>query len=112
MKISMDKYRFYTSKNKVVAVSTYAGRPVRGIAKCDPDDVFSLEDGKKLAAARCNDRVAEKRLKRAQKKLAESTDALIMAQRQYEKMQKYVEDAQVSCAESAEYVEDLLNKLN
>ena len=112
MELSMDKYRFYTSKNKVVAVSTYAGRPVRGIAKCDPDDVFSLEDGKKLAAARCNDRVAEKRLKRAQKKFAEANEALTVAKRQYEKMKKYVEDAQVSCAESAEYVEDLLDKLN
>ena len=112
MELSMDKYRFYTSKNKVVAVSTYAGRPVRGVAKCDPIDAFSLEVGKELAAARCNDRVAEKRLKRAQNKLAEATDALIMAQRQYEKMKQYVEDAQEAYVESANYVSDMLDKLN
>lgn len=112
MELSMDKYRFYTTENKVIAVSTYAGRPVRGIAKCDPLDEFSLEDGKKLAAARCNAKIAEKRLKRARKKFVEATEASISAKRQYEKMKKYIEDALVSFSESTEYVADLLDQLN
>ena len=44
--LNMTKYNFYTDgKTKVVAVSTYAGKVVRGVAKCDVNDTFSLENG-------------------------------------------------------------------
>ena len=66
--LDMTKYSFYTDgKTKVVAVSTYAGKVVRGVAKCDANDTFSLKKGKELAAARCNEKIAKKRLARAQK---------------------------------------------
>ena len=48
----IEKYRYFTNGSKVVAVSTYAGKTVRGVANCDPNDEFSLEKGKELAAAR------------------------------------------------------------
>lgn len=54
-------YKYIVTPNKVIALSTYAGRPVRGIAKCHPNDTFDVEFGKKLAAARCNYKVAVKR---------------------------------------------------
>ena len=48
------KYRYYTNgENVVVAVASYAGRTIRGVAKCSDQDEFDLETGKKLAAARC-----------------------------------------------------------
>ena len=111
MEISMDKYRFYTSKNKVVAVSTYAGRPVRGVAKCDPLDVFSLEDGKKLAVARCNEKVAHKRLNRAKNKMAEAEKDLLAAKAHYEKMQKYFTDSQESCSKAQNYTMTTLSEM-
>ena len=67
----IDKYQFYLARKingdpyRVVAVSTYEGRTVRGVAKCDPRDEFNIEKGKMLAAARCNAKVAQKRAKRA-----------------------------------------------
>ena len=62
-------YKYYTNnKNVVVAVSTYAGKKVRGVAKCAPEDTFDLEDGKYLAAARCNEKIAHLRYKRAMEK--------------------------------------------
>lgn len=61
----IEKYKFYVSHNKVIAITTYAGRTVRGVAKCHPEDMFDLEVGKKIAAARCAKKVAKKRLKRA-----------------------------------------------
>ena len=70
----IEKYQFYTTKNKVVAVSTYAGKTVRGIAKADPRDNFDLEAGKKLAAARCAARIAMKRKSRAQKEFDKARD--------------------------------------
>lgn len=61
-------YRYIVTPNKVIALSSYAGRPVRGIAKCHPNDTFDVEYGKKLAAARCNYKIAVKRHKAAQDK--------------------------------------------
>ena len=60
------KYRYYTNgKNIVVAVASYAGRTIRGVAKCSDQDEFNLETGKKLAAARCAMKIAKKRVKYA-----------------------------------------------
>lgn len=43
-----EKYRYYTNGRRVIAVSTYAGKTVRGVATCDPSDEFSMEKGKEL----------------------------------------------------------------
>ena len=42
----IEKYRYYTNGRRVIAVSTYAGKTVRGVATCDPGDEFSMEKGK------------------------------------------------------------------
>lgn len=87
-------YKFYTDeKNKVIATSTYAGRTVRGVAKCSDEDKFDLEKGKQLAAARCETRVATKRCQRANKKLIEARKAAIKAMDHYMKMEQYYNDA-------------------
>lgn len=58
------KYRYYTNgENVVVAVASYAGRTIRGVAKCSEQDEFDLETGKKLAAARCAMKIARARVK-------------------------------------------------
>ena len=90
------KYFVGTSKQgskMVAAVSSYGGRNVRAVAKCNPFDEFNYEDGKKLAGARCKVRVAERREKRALQKLAEATTQLQMAQKYYDKMNAYRNDA-------------------
>lgn len=61
-------YKYIVTNDKVIALSSYAGRTVRGIAKCHPNDTFDVEYGKKLAAARCNEKIAIKRHKAAEKK--------------------------------------------
>lgn len=63
------KYKYFTNnKDVVVAVCYYAGRPVRGVAKCADSDTFNLETGKQLAKLRADLKVAEKRCKAAHKK--------------------------------------------
>lgn len=67
------KYRVenYVRKDgvKVIMVLThYAGKTVRGIAKCNPADEFNMERGEELAKARCNYEVAKKRAKNANQK--------------------------------------------
>lgn len=56
----------------VIAISHYAGKTVRGVAKCAPNDVFDESYGKQLAAARCDAIIAEKRMKRYAEKTAEA----------------------------------------
>lgn len=97
--MNMSKYKFYhytdkkDGKNVISAVSTYAGRTVKGYAKCDPRDTFSEENGQKLAAARCNANVAEKRLKRAAAKVKEAQLQLAHAQAYAARMQDYYNGA-------------------
>ena len=67
----ISKYKFFVTpdKTRVFAVSTYAGKTVKGTAKCDPRDTFDLNFGKELAAARCAAKVAKKRKARAAKQV-------------------------------------------
>lgn len=112
MKKIKKTYRFYVSDhNKIVAVSTYAGKPVRGVAKCAPTDTFSLEDGKALAAARCNLKISEKRRNRAARKLEEAKRAMQEAQRHLEKMYHYFKDASVALGDARVEVNEIENKL-
>lgn len=89
----MSKYTFYHIDNKIIALSTYAGKTVKGIAKCSPEDEFNIETGKSLAAARCNAKVAVKRVKNAQKKWNEAVQAYLKAEKHMRKMAQYYEDA-------------------
>lgn len=63
----------------VVAISTYAGKTVKGYAKCHPDDTWDWEKGKALAIARCAEKIAAKRSARATRKVAEAQDILTEA---------------------------------
>ena len=95
MRFPLDKYNYYTNEKngKVIAVSTYGGKTVRGVAKCDPSDNFSLDFGKKLAALRCNKRITEKRMKRAWVQYQDAIDAITNALDHATKMKKYYDDA-------------------
>ena len=89
-----NKYKFYNDgKNKIVAVSTYAGKTVRGVAKCDPRDDFDMTKGEDLAMARCAEKIAAKRMHRAQKELAKAELAAEAAQRRVDKMKNYLNDS-------------------
>lgn len=101
MSYPLSKYRYYSDGKKVIAVSTYGGKTVRGVAKCAPTDHFNMEIGKEIAAARCNEKVAIKRYNRAERKYHEALDALQEAEAQVQKMKKYMNDAFIAKNEAA-----------
>ena len=109
----MARYRYFTDEKnqKVIAVSTYAGKTVRGVAKTDPKDNFNIETGKILAKARCDMKVAEKRAKRASKKLNEARDLLENAKQHYGKMLSYFSDSMIAQTMAQEYLDDLIKRL-
>lgn len=98
MKYDLSKYKYYTynesdGRRTVVAISTYAGKNVKGRAKCHVSDQFDEDSGKALAAARCNAKIAEKRTKRAEKKMKEALIQLDAAEAYYRRMREYFNDA-------------------
>ena len=105
-----DRYNYVVipEKRKVVAYSSYAGQSVRGVAKCAPDDEFDVEFGKKLAAARCDVKVARRRLKRAQTRRNIAWDNYISAEEALMKEEDYIDDANYALAESEIYLESII----
>ena len=105
----MEKYTYYIAENQrqVIAVSSYAGRIVRAVAKCDPRDEFSIETGKKLAAARCNLKVATKRAKRAASKYQEASLAAKAAEAHKKDMNAYLTDSEQALAQAKAELADI-----
>lgn len=112
----IDKYRYYTAKTatgsrKIIAVSTYAGKTVRGVAICHPEDTFDIEKGKEIAAARCALKVAMKRLGRARKAYRDTNDKLDQLYNKVEKMRQYYSDAANAVYGAEDHLNDLLDAL-
>ena len=107
----IEKYKFYTNGSRVIAVSTYAGKIVRGVAVCHVDDTFSLEKGKKLAALRCAEKIARKRLNRAEHKVDEAYWAHVDAEFYLDKMIDYKNDALYELNEVIAAKNDMLDSL-
>ena len=93
-------YKFVHLKNRVIAISTYAGKTVKGEADCHPDDEFDIEFGEKLAEARCRVKVAKKRAARAKKKYIEAEKMMKDAVRYLTKMSNYSSDAEMELHEA------------
>ena len=90
----MARYRFIETNNKVICISTYAKKIVRGVAKCSPNDNFNIEIGKKLAQLRCDEKIADKRANRALDKYLEAEDILAEAKAYYDDMRRYYLDSE------------------
>ena len=75
---------------KVIVLSKYAGKDVRGIAKCSPNDEFDIETGRELATLRCDEKVAWKRYQRAVKKVAEAREEMRIVSKWLEDMEDYL----------------------
>ena len=90
-----NRYRKYSdNKGKIVVVSTYAGKTVRGVAKCNPNDNFDEAAGVELAKLRCDAKVADKRVKRARAKYDEAAAAFNKANAAFEKAIAYLSKAE------------------
>lgn len=108
------KYHFYYNEESrtIVCTTTYKGQMVRGIAKCDPNDEFDLDDGKKLAYLRCKAKFARKKLRRASKACL---DAFVVANRanyNLDKAQEFKEDSDAQLTSALNELRDFEAKLN
>ena len=98
-------YKFYqynrqrsdgSTNVRIIAVSSFAGKSVKGYADLHPHDEFDVEYGKALAAARCAEKIAAKRCKRAYNKVDEATAQVNAAMAHLQKMMQYEADAEAA----------------
>ena len=89
------EYKFIVNEKKrtIVALSTFAGEVVRGVARCAPTDEWNVEVGKQWAAARCSAKIAEKRMKRAEWCLSVATDEAAFWADRKAQMEHYEKDS-------------------
>jgi len=111
MKYPLSKYKFVVHENEVIAISTYAGKTVRGIAKCHPHDTMDIERGKILAANRCNVKIAQKRRNRARKKMFEALEQSRKWNQHYRDMAAYFIDADGALMAARKELEQELDKM-
>lgn len=93
-----DLYRYIVvpmkdGRTKTIAISTFAGKTVRGTAICDVRDTYDEELGKQIAATKCGEKIAIKRVKRAARKQLEAEKELYKAQAHFNRMCTYYTDA-------------------
>lgn len=103
-------YKFYYNNKTIYAVSSYAGRTVKGISTCADDDKYDEEYGKELAVARCDVRVASKRMKRASSKVCEARAQMEKANQYLNRMLAYAADTRNEYAEAVTHLEQVLDK--
>jgi predicted ATPase len=71
-----------------------------------------MENGKKLAAARCNAKIAAKRAARADRKYTDAASALADVLRLCDRMDKYRDDARAELEAANEELAAIMNSLN
>lgn len=112
MMFPMERYKFFTnSKGHVYAVSSYCGKTIKGVAKCDPKDTFDLEKGKKLAAMRCNVKICALRAKRMKKKVDEAQKELVNATCYLSNMEDFKSDADASYHTAIKELTNFMDKI-
>ena len=107
----MSRYRFVRTNNKIICISTYAKKAVKGIAKCAPNDNFDIEIGKKLAQLRCDKKIADKRANRAAEKYIEAEDELYEAFNYFAKVKKYYFDSEMAYQKAEKELSDFESNL-
>ena len=101
-------YKIYSDgKSTIIATATYAGKTVRGVAKCDPQDEFDYEKGATLAVVRCALKIAKKRLKRSKERLHNATTTLDWATKYLNESKEFVESANEEVRQISKNLEEI-----
>jgi hypothetical protein len=112
MEINMKRFKFIehtrkdTGVKEVIALTHYCGETVKGVASCSPVDTYDFEVGKKLAALRCNMKIADKRITKA---YAEEFEVMEELDRLLKKRKKIQERTAYAAEQYEEAVEELRN---
>lgn len=107
----MAKYKFIHNGKETICISSYAKRTVKGVAKANPNDSYDKEKGELLAKARCDYKVACKRVKNASNRLHEAETFVDDVTTYYKRMMDYYDDAMSEMTMAKNNLESLLESL-
>ena len=85
-----------TGIHVVKAVTIYEGKAVYALAKCDPNDNFDLEFGKKLALKRLDQKIALKRAAHSKEFVRFCERNLEFVELERKRLRKMIEDAKTA----------------
>ena len=105
------KYIYHVGTNKVICLTRYAGKTVKGTAKCDPSDTFSEKDGKELSKARCDVKTSKEKVKLATIKYQQATIDYLEAKSKYDYAKARYEDECKNLTESKKILVCVENRL-
>lgn len=106
------KYNVNEEQRRVECVSSFAGKSVTGAAKCNPEDNFNVEDGKKLAKARCDYKVSKKRKKKAYQNYARALKDFEAAKERLYNASNYIIDATLEVDANFKKLKEIESELN
>ena len=111
--MSKRHYASYTDgKTKVIVVTKFHNKKIRGIAKCSPEDTFDFEKGKQLAELRCRKKLVAEQYNFYTEKL-ELIDVLIdKYNRERNKVEKCRMDAMYELSSIGCELQSFENMLN
>lgn len=115
----MARYHYYNAATpvndkddimaKVICISSFAGRKVRGVAICSKEDEFDWEKGKAIARARVDAEIARRRVERAEDKYHEALRACDHASEHLEKMIAYASESRTALKEAEDTLANLIS---
>ena len=110
--MAKDWYKFVVrdDKREIICISHYAGRTVKGVAKCAPNDNWDIEYGRRLAQARCDYKIAKMRKKNAVKLLAMTENQIDQLRRKFAKARQYLVDASDDCVRADKNLVNIINE--
>ena len=106
----MYKFIELPEQRKVICISSYAGRSVKGVAKCAPNDEFSMEYGKRLAQARCDVKIASKRIEATADKYVKTAMEINRLAKEAEKYRTFYEKNDNDYSAAVENLDAIVNE--
>lgn len=97
-----ENYYFYESptNRSIICTTYYKGKIIKGIAKCDPNDDFDLETGRRLAYLRCKKKFLKRKYARAIETYSEAYSAFIKAEKYKDKTADFLIDVKSDFADA------------
>lgn len=110
-------FRFYEfDNNKVKAVTTYKNKIISAVAVCSPEDVYDFEIGKAIAKAKCELKVAKKRIKNLKTYssmiYADFDEMIELYEREFRRQAKRIKFAEKELEKKEKALEEIINEVN
>ena len=100
-----------TGIHVVKAVTIYADKTIYAFAKCDPEDEFNIELGKKIATKRLDLKIKKIRTRAAQQRAKYCKKMLEYYKHEVKRMTKALETSEVSFADFKVEINELETEL-